>query len=33
MDRALRDTNLPADAEAALRRFFESTATFMMNRP
>ena len=32
MDRALIETNLPAEAEATLRRFFESTATFMMNR-
>jgi hemoglobin len=33
MDRALQETELPADADATLRRFFESTATFMMNRP
>jgi hemoglobin len=33
MDRALQETQLPADADATLRRFFESTATFMMNRP
>jgi hemoglobin len=32
MDRALAETRLPADAEEPLRRFFESTATFMMNR-
>lgn len=33
MDRALDDTKLPAEAEEALRRFFHSTATFMINRP
>ena len=32
MDRALAEAKLPAEAEEALRRFFESTATFMMNR-
>ncbi|HYI96214.1 MAG TPA: globin [Bryobacteraceae bacterium] len=32
MDRALMETKLPAEADATLRRFFESTATFMMNR-
>lgn len=32
MDSALRETNLPAEADVTLRRFFESTATFMMNR-
>jgi hemoglobin len=32
MDRALAEARLPADAEETLRRFFESTATFMMNR-
>jgi hemoglobin len=32
MDRALIETKLPAEADATLRRFFESTATFMMNR-
>ena len=33
MDRALDDTKLPTEAEEALRRFFHSTATFMINRP
>lgn len=33
MDRALVESNLPEEPVAALRRFFESTATFMMNRP
>ena len=32
MDGALAEARLPADAEETLRRFFESTATFMMNR-
>jgi hemoglobin len=32
MDNALAEAELPAPAEEALRRFFESTATFMMNR-
>ena len=32
MDRALLEARLPEDAEAVLRSFFESTATFMMNR-
>ena len=32
MDRALAEARLPAEAEEPLRRFFESTATFMMNR-
>jgi hemoglobin len=32
MDRGLAEAQLPAEAEDALRRFFESTATFMMNR-
>ena len=32
MDRAFSEANLPAEAETTLRRFFESTATFMMNR-
>ena len=32
MDRAFSEAKLPADAEGALRGFFESTATFMMNR-
>ena len=32
MDKALLETGLPAEAEAALRRFFDTTATFMMNR-
>ena len=33
MDRALEETKLPLDAEQALREFFHSTATFMVNRP
>jgi hemoglobin len=33
MDRAFAEANLQPEAEATLRRFFESTATFMMNRP
>jgi len=32
MDRAFSEANLAAEAEATLRQFFESTATFMMNR-
>jgi hemoglobin len=32
MNRALEETKLPAEAEAVLREFFESTATFMINR-
>lgn len=32
MDGAFSEAKLPAEAEATLRRFFESTATFMMNR-
>lgn len=32
MDRAFQEASLPPEAEATLRRFFESTATFMMNR-
>ena len=32
MDKALLETGLPDEAEAALRRFFDTTATFMMNR-
>lgn len=32
MDRAFSEVNLPAEAEATLRQFFKSTATFMMNR-
>jgi hemoglobin len=33
MDRALQETQLPVEAGEALRRFFHSTATFMINRP
>jgi hemoglobin len=33
MDRALDETKLPVGAEETLRRFFHSTATFMINRP
>ena len=32
MTRALDETRLPADSDAVLLRFFEDTATFMMNR-
>jgi hemoglobin len=32
MDRALIDAALPAEAEAVLREFFASTATFLINR-
>jgi hemoglobin len=32
MERALAETQLSTEAEEPLRRFFESTATFMMNR-
>jgi hemoglobin len=32
MSRALDETALPSEADAALRSFFEQTATFMMNR-
>lgn len=32
MDRAFAETKLPTEAEAVLRGFFESMATFMMNR-
>jgi hemoglobin len=32
MTRALDETKLPAEADAVLREFFESTATFMINR-
>ena len=32
MDIAFREARLPAEAEAVLRPFFESTATFMINR-
>lgn len=33
MSRALDESNFPADADSALRAFFASTATFLMNRP
>ena len=33
MDRAFREAQLPASAEAVLRPFLEQTATFMINRP
>lgn len=33
MDRALLETRLPADADAALRQFFDAVATMMVNRP
>lgn len=32
MDRALTETSLPADADAALREFFDAVATMMINR-
>ncbi len=32
MSRALDQVNLPVEAENLLRRFFEDTATFMINR-
>jgi hypothetical protein len=32
MTRAMDQTRLPAESDAVLRRFFEDTATFMMNR-
>lgn len=32
MTRALDEAALPAESDAVLRRFFEDTATFMMNR-
>lgn len=32
MTRALDETALPEDADAVLRAFFQSTATFMINR-
>jgi hemoglobin len=31
MDRALDETELPAEAESVLRSFFHQTATFLMN--
>jgi hemoglobin len=33
MGEALAETNLPADATAMLRRFFEDSATFLINHP
>jgi hemoglobin len=33
MNRALEEAALPAEAQTILRAFFESTATFLMNRP
>ena len=33
MDRALDEANLPGEAHSALKAFFASTATFLMNRP
>lgn len=32
MDRALRETALPAEADALLRQFFDAVATMMINR-
>jgi hemoglobin len=33
MNRALDESGLPEDVHAALKTFFASTATFLMNRP
>lgn len=33
MDRALIETKLPADADRALRTFFDAVAAMMVNRP
>ena len=33
MTAALAEANIPADAAVVLRAFFDSTATFLMNRP
>jgi hemoglobin len=33
MNAALDESTLPAEAERILRSFFDSTATFLMNRP
>ena len=33
MTRALDETQLPAESDAVLRAFFDTTATFMINRP
>lgn len=33
MDNALASAQLPGEADAVLREFFHSTATFMINRP
>jgi hemoglobin len=33
MGKALEEVKLPAEAERILRAYFESTATFMLNRP
>lgn len=33
MDRALEETQLPEEAVATLRPFFDAVATFLMNRP
>jgi hemoglobin len=33
MTTALVEANIPADAAVVLRAFFDSTATFLMNRP
>lgn len=33
MGKALEEVQLPAEAERVLRAYFESTATFMLNRP
>jgi hypothetical protein len=33
MNNAFAEAALPAEAETALREFFEGTATFMINRP
>ena len=33
MNRALEESRLPDDVQILLREFFDSTATFMLNRP
>ncbi len=33
MDAALTEADLPAEAQSVMREYFDSTATFMMNRP
>jgi hypothetical protein len=33
MDKALGEASLPGGAEEVLRKFFNETSTFMINRP